>query len=159
MKQILACLCHFAFAVTFCKELCSEHIDTKIYFKEGYIDVCSRCSLHCIHVEKALSKNGTVWLHIFAFSGSRTWLLCICCVRVPLLCLWKSNTLLLCSSLLSLVKSIVTQRRIKMYLHFQTVTQILSPSSIGTGMCTENILSFQGLAGSARYEKWWCLLH
>lgn len=142
MKQLLACLCHFAFAVTFCSKLCSEHTDTKIYFKEGHVDVHSRCSLHCIHVENALSKNGTVWLHIFAFSGSRTGLLWFCCVRIQVLCIWKSSTLFLCSSLLSLMKSVVTQGRIKMCLHFQAVTQILSPSSIATGLCTENTLFF-----------------
>lgn len=42
MKEFLACLCNFVFAVTFCKQLCSDCTDTKIYFKDACVDVHSR---------------------------------------------------------------------------------------------------------------------
>jgi len=159
MKQLLACWSNFVFADTSHKQLCSGCTDTKIYFKGACVH---NGSIYiCIHVEKALSKSGRGCLHVFVFAGSRTRLLWFCCVGVWVLCIWKSSALFLCCSLLSWNESIVTQSRIQMYLNFQAVTQIFSPSSTAPGLCTENMLFLQALAGTccSFYEKWWCPLH
>lgn len=68
---------------------------------------------------------------------------------------FEFHTLFLYSRLLSLNENIVNQSRIQMYLNFQAVTQIFSPSTIAPGLCTENMLFLQGLAGTccSLYEK------